>query len=534
MTKYIFITGGVVSSLGKGIVAASIGNLLEYRGFNVDFLKFDPYINYDPGTMNPYQHGEVFVTIDGAETDLDLGHYERFTSKITTKYNNYTAGKIYSNVIRKERNGEYEGATVQIIPHITNEIKSHIEQFKDKTDVVIVEIGGTVGDIESLPFLEAIRQFKRDVGRKNVIFIHLALIPFLNTADEFKTKPIQHSVIKLRELGIQPDILICRSNVELPDKIKKKIELFCDVDLEFIISNYDIESIYEVPIQLQNKKLDTIIIKKLGLKLKKLENQEWVDLIEKQKKINNSSTYVTIGIIGKYLCKDAYMSLNEAIVHAGIELNVNIKLDYIDSSENTDKTINICKTLDAIIVPGGFGKRGIEAKLKAIKIARLNKIPFLGICLGMQLAIIEFCRNKIYLPSVDSEEFNQSCENTVIEIIEKDMERPELGGTLRVGSSYYCKLKDTYLAKRYYKESLIEERHRHRFEFNIDYRIILEDNGMIITGESLNSKSVDIVELKDHPFFMGVQFHPEFNSKFTKPHPLFIGLIKAAITYKEK
>jgi CTP synthase len=526
-TKYIFVTGGVLSSLGKGLASASIGTLLEGRGLKVTFLKFDPYINVDPGTMNPFQHGEVFVTEDGSETDLDLGHYERFTHASLTKENNVTTGQIYFSVINKERRGDYLGATVQVIPHITDEIKRCIRRIDKGVDVVIVEIGGTVGDIESLPFLEAIRQFKSEVGRENAINIHLTLVPYIRTAGELKSKPTQHSVKELLEIGIQPDILLCRTDRLLPREIKAKIALFCNLSEEAVITAKDVESIYEVPLVLHSEGLDDIILKVLGFKTLEQDLKEWEAIVQK---IKNPRYSVTIAVVGKYLeLKDAYKSLTEAITHGGIANDCMVHVKSVDAEhverEGGEKNL---EGVSGILVPGGFGGRGIEGKIAAIRFARERRIPFLGICLGMECAVIEFARNVCGLPLAGSTEFAPDTPDPVIDLMPDQQTISDLGGTMRLGSCP-CVLKDPSFAHETYGCTEIFERHRHRYELNNHYRELLVRHGMTLSGLSPNQVLVEMVEIKDHPWFVGVQFHPEFQSGPRNPHPLFKEFIKASL-----
>ncbi len=526
-TKYIFITGGVVSSIGKGITASSIGTILEARGFSVDFIKFDPYINVDPGTMSPFQHGEVYVTEDGAETDLDLGHYERFTSITTSKLNNYTTGKIYQQVIEKERKGEYLGSTVQIIPHITDEIKNCIKRISEEKDIIIVEIGGTVGDIESLPFLEAIRQFRQEVGRGNSINIHVTLVPFIKSAHELKTKPTQHSVKELQSIGIQPDIIICRSEKTLPSDVKEKIALFCNVPKNCVIGEEDAELIYEVPLQLIREGLDEQILDLLNLSHPPKKIKKWEEMVYK---IKNPKDKVKIGIVGKYTkYGDSYKSLIEALVHGGIANDLAVEIVWIDSEdfEKGKKQLNILKDIDGVLVPGGFGERGKEGKIKAIKFIRENKIPFFGICLGLQTAIIEFSRNVAGLSGADSTEFNECAPHKVIVKLPELLSVGDLGGTMRLGS-YVCIIKEDSLAFKIYGKKEITERHRHRYEVNTQYREKLEKAGLTFSGESPDKVYIEIIELKDHPFFIAVQFHPEFKSRPLNPHPLFKSFVEAS------
>ena len=523
--KFIFITGGVVSSLGKGIASASIGSLLESEGLKVTFLKFDPYINVDPGTMNPFQHGEVFVTEDGSETDLDLGHYERFTSVVTSRKNNYTTGKIYYNVISKERRGEYLGGTVQMVPHITDEIKRCILDAANNMDVIIVEIGGTVGDIEGLPYLEAIRQFRFDMGVDKTLSIHLTLIPYIKTADEIKTKPTQHSVNKMREIGIQPDILVCRTDRTIPPEVKRKIALFCNVDPESVIIARDVESIYEVPLMLHEDGLDRMILKKLNIQTKGSDLRIWEDVAEK---IKHPEGKVKIAVVGKYVhLKDSYKSLCEALAHGGIANNVEVDIQWIDAEEVEKRGAGpFLSDVHGVLIPGGFGSRGIEGKIQAIRFARENRVPFFGICLGMQCAVIEFARNVAGLEKANSTEFDENTPYPVIHIM-PGQEGVEKGGTMRLGA-YPCILMPNSLAYNAYKSGKISERHRHRYEFNNNHRDMLIKNGMVISGLYPQQDLVEIIELKEHPWFLASQFHPEFKSKPTSPHPLFTSFIEAA------
>jgi CTP synthase len=533
-TKFIFVTGGVVSSLGKGLATASIGALLEARGLNITLLKLDPYINVDPGTMNPFQHGEVFVTEDGAETDLDLGHYERFTHARLSRKNNCTTGRIYESVITKERKGEYLGRTVQVIPHITDEIKANILQVADseKFDVVLTEIGGTVGDIESLPFLEAIRQFKADVGRENVLYIHLTLVPFIAAAGELKTKPTQHSVGKLREIGIQPDILLCRTNGDLSQELKNKIALFCNLPADCVMTAMDVKSIYEVPLRLHDEGLDEKIAELLNIWTRKPDLHKWEKLIETQ---NNPEGEVTIAMVGKYVdLTDAYKSLNEALIHGGIVNKHRVTLKFIDSETLEDKKfLDDLNQVDGIVIPGGFGDRGIEGKIEAVRYARENKIPFLGICLGMQLAVIEFSRNVVGWKDADSTEFNENTTHPVIDLMEEQKKVMMKGATMRLGA-YPCEIKKDTLAMTAYGNSHIFERHRHRYEFNNAFQKQLEEEGLVLSGICPDGPLVEIVELKDHPCFLGCQFHPEFGSSPHEPHPLFSHFIRASVACHEQ
>ncbi len=537
-TKIIFITGGVVSSLGKGLTSASLGALLQSRGFKVRLRKLDPYLNIDPGTMNPNQHGEVFVTNDGAETDLDLGHYERFTGVPATRIDNITAGKVYQQVIRNERKGKYLGKTVQVIPHVTDEIKRNITSSLKNIDYLIVEVGGTVGDIESLPFLEAIRQLRNQLGKNKTIFVHVTLVPYLSAADEQKTKPTQHSVKELLEIGIQPDLLVCRCERSISENDKKKIALFCNIQSKNIIQAIDVDSIYELPMLLFKEKLDARVLSTLKEKNRKAPNlKSWKDLINKQKR---PLGIIEIGIIGKYVqLKDAYKSLIEALNHSGFSNKYKIKIIWIDSSEKKQLE-NKLKKLDGILVPGGFGQRGIEGKIYSIKFARENKIPFLGICFGMQLAVIEFSKNILKIKNASSSEFNvYKSENIVGLMTEwiKDGKKQNLtenfdyGGTMRLGA-YKCIIKNNTLAKKIYKKKDVSERHRHRYEININYEKKFKEKGLIISGKSPDGKLPEIIELNGHPWFIGVQFHPELISRPLKPHPLFNSFISACINKK--
>ena len=527
-TKFIFVTGGVVSSLGKGIAAATLGRLLKNKGFKVFMLKFDPYLNVDPGTMSPYQHGEVFVTGDGGETDLDLGHYERFIDENLSRNSSITTGKIYSSVIEKERKGEYLGATVQVIPHITNEIKSRLVDLAQESDcdVLITEIGGTVGDIESLPFLEAIRQVRRDLGFKNTMYIHNTLVPYLETTGELKTKPTQHSVKELRTLGISPDVVILRTNKSINNTIREKIALFCDVEKEAVIECKDVDILYEVMINLKNEKLDKLVCSHLNLPYKESDTSVFEDLIMR---IRSLSSSVKIALVGKYVSlHDAYLSVSEALKHAGYYHNVDIDIEWINSSLLTEETIEeYLNKVDGIIVPGGFGSRGIEGKILAIKYARENKIPFFGLCLGMQLSVIEHARNVCGLDYANSTEFEHDTIYNVIDYLENQYKGINLGGTLRLGL-YNCQLKEGSIAFEAYRQPSIKERHRHRYEFNNKFKNIFEENGMIFSGINIENDLCEIIELKDHPFFLATQFHPEFLSRPDKPHPLFKKFIENA------
>ena len=532
--KYIFITGGVVSSLGKGITAASLGLLLKKRGYSVTIQKFDPYINIDPGTMSPFQHGEVYVTDDGAETDLDLGHYERFLDVNMTKANNTTTGQVYNTVITKERHGDYLGATVQVIPHITDEIKRRMKILgnTNKYDIIITEIGGTVGDIESLPFIEAIRQLMLELGRKNAISIHVTLVPYIKSAGELKTKPTQHSVKNLLELGIQPNVLVCRSEMKLPLEIRKKIALFCNVKTKAVISAYDCPTIYEVPLNLEEQNFDRIVLKKLKLPDINIDLSDWREFVRKVKEPQSS---VTIGICGKYTSYlDAYKSINESFIHSGAEHDVKVNLKFISAEECEKKDPGLLlEGIDGLLVPGGFGERGIEGKIKAIQYVRENKIPFFGICLGMQCAVIEYARNVLGIKRANSSEFVKN-RYSVIHIMPEQKKIKDKGATMRLGA-YPCVVKKGTKARQAYKKEKISERHRHRYEVNNQYRQELEKNGMVISGVSPDNRLVEIIELKDHPWFLGCQFHPELKSRATKAHPLFRGFVAAAIKYsKEK
>ncbi len=534
MARYIFVTGGVVSSLGKGLSSASLAYLLQSRGYKVRLRKLDPYLNVDPGTMSPFQHGEVFVTDDGAETDLDLGHYERFTDISAKQSDNITTGRIYSDIIQRERKGGYLGKTVQVIPHVTDRIKEFIKNDVSSEDFIICEIGGTVGDIESLPFLEAIRQFSNDHGKKNTLFIHLTLVPYMRASDEIKTKPTQHSVKELRTIGIQPNIIICRSEQPLPFDQRKKISLFCNVPFENVIETVDVKTIYEAPISFNKEKLDKIVLKYFKLKSKKNVN------LNPWKKITNvvlkTKPKVNIGLIGKYVnLKDAYKSLDEALIHGGIDNKVKVNLIRIESDKLKPNEIKEkLKNISGILIPGGFGKRGTEGKIEAIKYARQNKIPFLGICYGMQMAVIEYARNVLKIKKATSSEFSKTGVNVIGLIHEWNRDgkifkgsKKELGGTMRLGL-YEAKLKKNSLIQKIYRSNSINERHRHRYEVNIDYKDKFEDKGLIFSGMSPDHKLPEIIELKNHPWFVGVQFHPEFKSRPLNPHPLFSSFIKAA------
>ena len=540
MTRYIFITGGVVSSLGKGITSASLGAILEARGLDVTLLKLDPYINVDPGTMSPFQHGEVYVTEDGTETDLDLGHYERFVRTKMRKKNNFTTGLIYQNVIQKERRGDYLGATVQVIPHITDEIKRCIKEGASNSDIAMVEIGGTVGDIESQPFLEAIRQLRIELGPESTLFIHLTLVPYISAVGEIKTKPTQHSVKELRSIGIQPDCLICRTDQVIPENEKKKIALFTNVEESAIISAIDVDSIYKIPKVLHEQNLDEIVIKKFNLDLPQANLTEWHNVVDA---IDNSDNEVNIAMVGKYIgLADSYKSLSEALIHAGIKTRTKINIVYVDSEEIEKNGSECLQNVDAILVPGGFGNRGIEGKISTVKYARENRLPYLGICLGMQVAVIEIARNLAGLKNSDSTEFNKNTDHPVIALItewqdakgtqEKRSKGSDLGGTMRLGGQD-CKLIEGSLVRDLYKSDSVVERHRHRYEFNNKYKEKLESVGMSIAGYSVDEELVEIIEIPKHPWFVGCQFHPEFTSTPRDGHPLFTSFIEAALKYKE-
>jgi len=529
VTKYIFVTGGVVSSLGKGITAASLGRLLKNRGLKVTIQKFDPYLNVDPGTMSPYQHGEVFVTDDGAETDLDLGHYERFIDINLSKNSNVTTGKVYSSVISKERRGEYLGGTVQVIPHITNEIKERVFRAGREagSDVVITEIGGTVGDIESLPFLEAIRQIKSEIGRENVMYIHVTLIPYIKAAGEVKTKPTQHSVKELRSIGIQPNVIVCRTEHELSADMKAKIALFCDIDESAVVECRDASTLYEVPLNLRDEGLDEIVVNYLKLTTPKPDMTEWESLVDR---INKLEKTVEIAIVGKYVAlHDAYLSVVESLSHAGFDANADVKIRWVNAEEVTDENVGeLLHGIGGILVPGGFGDRGIEGKVSAIRYAREKQIPFFGICLGMQVSVIEYARSVLGLEGANSSEINPSTEYPVIDLLPEQKDIEDLGGTMRLGL-YPCKLTEGSLAMQCYNDELVYERHRHRYEFNNEYREQIEKAGLRISGTSPDGRLVEIVELPGHPWFLAVQFHPEFTSRPNRPQPLFREFVKAAL-----
>ena len=535
LPKYIFVTGGVSSSLGKGIISASLAKLLQSRGLNVTIQKFDPYINIDPGTLNPYEHGECYVTEDGTETDLDLGHYERFLNIRTSESNNTTTGQIYQTVINKERKGDFLGKTVQVIPHITNEIKRRIKLIQEEKsyDVIITELGGTVGDIESYPFIEAVRQFRWEVGMGNSLVIHLTLLPYLSAAGELKTKPTQHSVKKLMESGVNADIIVCRTEHSLNDDLRKKIALFCNVEIESVIESIDASTIYEVPILMQNEKLDDVVLKKLNLnniKSSKLDN--WNAFV---KKIKNPSNEVSIGLIGKYVeLQDSYKSILESFVHAGASNDVKVNVIPIHSEEiNIKSSDQIFKNLNGILVAPGFGERGVEGKIEAIRIAREKNIPFLGICLGMQMAVIEFARNVLGFNKANSTEMDINCKYPVISMMESQKNIKEKGGTMRLGS-WKCILEDNSLAYKIYSTNEINERHRHRYELNFEFMKELSQNGMVFSGKNPDTGLVEIIELSDHPWFFGVQFHPEYRSTVEEPHPVFVSFVKASLSHKNK
>jgi CTP synthase len=528
--KFIFITGGVISSLGKGIASASIGKILESRGLKVTLMKFDPYINVDPGTMNPYQHGEVYVTDDGAETDLDLGHYERFTQAHMSRFNNVTTGQVYHEVISRERRGDYLGKTIQVIPHITGEIKERIRKVATVTgaDIVLVEIGGTVGDIESLPFLEAARQFKLDMGTQNVLYIHLTLVPYVRVADEIKTKPTQHSVQTLRQIGIAPDVLVCRTERPLSDEVKEKISLFCNVRKEAVIESRDVETIYEIPLIFKQQILDEIILNHFNLICKSSELEDWHKNVVT--KVLHPKSRVRIAVVGKYIgLQDAYKSIYESLIHAGIANDCKVEIKRVDSEDiQKESAEKLLSDVRGILVPGGFGTRGIEGKISAIQYARTKKIPFLGLCLGMQCAVIEFARNVCGLHQANSTEFKAKTAYPVVSLLAEQKDVKDLGGSMRLGL-YPCTLKKGSLAYRLYQKTMVEERHRHRYEFNGVYRKQLEAKGMIFSGTYAKKNLVEIIEVKEHPYFIAVQFHPEFKSKPDQAHPLFRGFILASL-----
>lgn len=529
MTKFVFVTGGVVSSIGKGIVAASLGRLLKSRDYSVSILKLDPYINVDPGTMSPFQHGEVFVTQDGAETDLDLGHYERFTDTFMSRLNSVTTGSIYQAVLNKERRGDYMGGTVQVIPHITNEIKERILRVAKDTnpDVVITEIGGTVGDIESLPFLEAIRQFRKDVGRKNVLYMHVTLVPWIPAAGEMKTKPTQHSVKELRSIGIQPDILVCRCDRPLPPGLKEKMSEFCDVPAECVITSQDASSIYEVPLKLEQEGLAHQAIEILQLEQRQPDLRHWQTLVDR---LHQPKQPIEVALVGKYVrLTDAYLSVIEALRHASLEIGGDLNLRWVNSEDVTPHNVDrLLGGVNGIVVPGGFGMRGIEGKITSIQYARENRIPFLGLCLGMQCSVLEWARNVAKLEDANSAEFDPNCQNAVINLLPEQQDVVDLGGTMRLGL-YACRMTPNTLADKLYAEEVVYERHRHRYEFNNAYRNLFLESGYMISGTSPDGRLVEMIELPDHPFFIASQFHPEFQSRPSNPHPLFRGFVQAAI-----
>jgi CTP synthase len=540
MTRFIFITGGVVSSLGKGITSASIGAILEARGLKVTMLKLDPYINVDPGTMSPFQHGEVFVTDDGAETDLDLGHYERFIRTTMSQKNNFTTGRVYEEVIKRERRGDYLGATIQVIPHITDEIKRRVIAGAEGAEVALVEIGGTVGDIESQPFLEAVRQLRVELGPQRALFLHLTLVPYIGTAGETKTKPTQHSVKELRSIGIQPDILVCRSDHEIPESSRQKIALFTNVDLEAVVSLPDTDTIYRVPSLLHATGVDNYIINRFNIECPQADFSEWEQVVDAKL---NPEREINLAMVGKYMeLLDAYKSLNEAISHAGIQTRTRVNISYIDSTDVKEKGMGLLEGQDAILVPGGFGERGVEGKIRAVQYARENKIPYLGICLGLQAAVIEFARNVANLEDANSSEFKPQCKHPVIALIsewttasgDKELrdEASDLGGTMRLGGQE-CRLVEGSTAHDCYGKSVIVERHRHRYEVNNDYLGLLTEAGLKVVGKSMDDMLVEVIEVPDHPWFVGCQFHPEFTSTPRDGHPLFTGFIKAALARRE-
>ena len=532
-TKYIFVTGGVVSSLGKGIAAASLGRLLVERGVKVSMMKFDPYLNVDPGTMSPFQHGEVYVTDDGAETDLDLGHYERFIDRSLSQANNVTTGRIYLNVITKERRGEYLGSTVQVIPHITDEIKAAMRRLAPENDVVIVEIGGTVGDIESLPFLEAIRQFRQEIGRENALFIHLTLVPYIAAAGEVKTKPTQHSVRELMEIGIQPDVLICRTERPLSDDVKRKIALFCNVDFGAVIESRDVPTIYQIPLVFHEQGLDQLVARRLGLGSRAPDLTAWRTMVDR---VIAPRERVRIAVVGKYTdFVDSYKSVQEALIHGGIASDVGVEIDWVSSERfsSPQRAAEILSAHDGLLVPGGFGVRGVEGMVEAIRYARESGLPFFGICLGMQTAIIEFARNALGLDDSHSSEFAPECENAVISLMESQQHVTDMGGTMRLGA-YPCRLEEGTLAHQSYRVSEVSERHRHRYEVSNAYRDQFVAHGLRLSGLSPNGQLVEIVEVAGHPWFVGCQFHPELQSRPTRPHPLFAGFVAAALRHRRK
>ncbi|MBI3182707.1 MAG: CTP synthase [Myxococcales bacterium] len=531
-TKYIFVTGGVVSSLGKGLASASMGALLENRGLSITLLKLDPYINVDPGTMSPFQHGEVYVTDDGAETDLDLGHYERFTSAQMSRLNNFTTGKIYNAVIQKERKGEYLGKTVQVIPHITDEIKSNIKAAASGTDAILVEVGGTVGDIESLPFLEAIRQMRFDVGAQNTCFVHLTLLPYIGAAGEVKTKPTQHSVMKLREIGIQPDLLVCRTDRQVPKEVKDKIAMFCNVDPGNVFTSPDVQSIYELPLELNRQGLDERLAEILNIWSRGAKLERWEKILERIYRPSRGE--VRVGIVGKYVdLRESYKSLNEALLHGGIANDCRVTLKFIDSQEVENQGAQaLLDEVDAVLVPGGFGVRGTEGKISAVRYAREKKVPFFGICLGLQMAVVEYARDVLGLSGANSLEFDEKTPHPVVTLMASQVNVQDKGGTMRLGA-YKCALKVGSLAQKLYGKEEVEERHRHRYEVNNQYRGRLQEAGLVLSGHNPDLGLVEMIELEGHPHFLGCQFHPEFKSKPLAPHPLFSGFIRAAMQHRD-
>ncbi len=533
MAKFIFVTGGVVSGLGKGLTAASLGRILKQRGLKVFMQKLDPYINVDPGTMSPYQHGEVFVTTDGAETDLDLGHYERFIDEELNKNSSITTGKIYSDVIAKERRGDYLGATVQVVPHITNEIKKRIYDAAESSgaDIVITEVGGTVGDIESLPFIESIRQVRLDLGYENTLYIHTTLLPYIGASHEVKTKPTQHSVKELRGYGIQPDIIVCRSEKYIEQELKEKISLFCNVPTNAVISNYDVDILYKLPVMLLEQKMDDLVLDHLRIEAKPADMTEWKELVERVQSLDKD---ITIKMVGKYVqLPDAYLSVNEALKHAGFYESSQVNIDWVNAEDVTNENVKeMLEGADGVLVPGGFGERGTEGMIVAIQHARENNIPFLGICLGMQLASIEFARNVCHLNDVQSIEFHPGCETPLIHLMD-DQDLDDLGGTQRLGN-YTCELLEGTHARALYGKDIIQQRHRHRYEFNNQFINVLQENGLVISGKNPERNLVEIVEVKDHPYFVAAQFHPEFASRPNRSEPLFQGLVTAAVNKKYK
>ena len=532
-TKFIFVTGGVVSSLGKGLASASMGALLENRGLNISLVKLDPYINVDPGTMSPFQHGEVFVTDDGGETDMDLGHYERFTTAHMSKVNNFTTGRIYHSVIQKERRGEYLGKTVQVIPHITDEIKAHIHAAAEGYDAILVEVGGTVGDIESLPFLEAIRQMRYDVGPQNAVYVHLTLLPYIAAAGEVKTKPTQHSVMKLREIGIQPDILLCRTDREISRELKDKIAMFCNVDQGSVFASPDVKSIYELPLELHRQGLDERLAEILNIWSRAPKLERWEKIVEKV--YQPAKGEVKVAIVGKYVdLKESYKSLNEALLHGGIANDCKVTLSFVDSQDVENQGASkLLEGANAVLVPGGFGVRGTEGKIQAVRYARENKVPFFGICLGLQMAVIEYARTVLGLAGANSIEFDEKTPHPVVSLMESQLNVKDKGGTMRLGA-YRCALKAGSLAQRLYGKEEVDERHRHRYEVNNQYRGRLTERGLVFSGQNPDLNLVEMIELADHPHFIGCQFHPEFKSKPFAPHPLFSGFIRAALEQRDK